>query len=274
MDAKKNKLVRANVLGDVRAEVDSSMLDVAFFESPDYLTLIESSDRCIVVGRRGAGKSALAYRLGQHYGKETGAKIVAVSPDEDQIIGIREIAKLFGSDYRLIRAGSIIAWRYALLMELLSPLYFRLKKKEVTAASVLHKHLDSWCSNSYGFAARLRAVLKTTVDQKATEADRVSDLAQRLQMRELEDAVRSALDESKTKFVLIIDRLDEGYEPDDVGIALINGLVQAAIDVNTKFESVRPLVFVRDNIYRAVAKRDPDFSRNIEGQTIRLHWDE
>lgn len=32
--------------------------------------------------------------------------------------------------------------------------------------------------------------------------------------------------------------------------------------------------FVRDNIYRAISKLDPDFTRNIEGQTLRLHWDE
>lgn len=266
--------MRANLLGDVRAEVDSKMLNAAFFESADYRTLIESSDRCIVVGRRGAGKSALAYRLGQHYSTEVGTKIVTVSPDEDQIIGLRPIVEMFGSDYRLIRAGSIVAWRYALLMELMSPIYYRVKRKEAFAHSNHFQHMDRWCSNSYGFTARLREVLKSVIDPNSSVADRVSDLAQQLEMREVEGTVRLVLEESKTKFVLIIDRLDEGYEPDDTGVALINGLIQAAIDVNTKFSGVRPIVFVRDNIYRAVAKHDPDFSRNIEGQTLRLHWDE
>lgn len=33
-------------------------------------------------------------------------------------------------------------------------------------------------------------------------------------------------------------------------------------------------MFLRDNIYRTIAKIDPDFSRQVEGQVIRLHWDE
>lgn len=31
--------------------------------------------------------------------------------------------------------------------------------------------------------------------------------------------------------------------------------------------------FLRDNIFRSLSKEDPDYSRNIEGQVIRLHWD-
>lgn len=55
--------VLSNPLGDVRAEADHSMLSRAFYETPDYLSLIESDEKSIVVGRRGTGKSALNYRL-------------------------------------------------------------------------------------------------------------------------------------------------------------------------------------------------------------------
>jgi hypothetical protein len=34
-----------------------------------------------------------------------------------------------------------------------------------------------------------------------------------------------------------------------------------------------PNHFLRDNIFRSLSKEDPDYSRNIEGQVIRLHWD-
>jgi len=33
-------------------------------------------------------------------------------------------------------------------------------------------------------------------------------------------------------------------------------------------------MFLRDNIFRAISKHDADYSRQIEGQAIRLHWDE
>ena len=49
------------LLGDIIAENDSHMLDKAFLETTDFKTLVGDSDRCVVVGRRGTGKSALVY---------------------------------------------------------------------------------------------------------------------------------------------------------------------------------------------------------------------
>ena len=46
----------SNPIGDLRAESDALMLDAAFVETSDYKTLIGSSERCIVVGRRGSGE--------------------------------------------------------------------------------------------------------------------------------------------------------------------------------------------------------------------------
>jgi hypothetical protein len=33
-------------------------------------------------------------------------------------------------------------------------------------------------------------------------------------------------------------------------------------------------VFLRDNIFRVIQLRDPDYSRNVEGDVLRLHWEE
>jgi hypothetical protein len=61
---KNQKFTRPTILGDLRAEADGQMLRRAFLETADYRTLIETSDRPIVVGRRGTGKSALASFIG------------------------------------------------------------------------------------------------------------------------------------------------------------------------------------------------------------------
>ena len=46
-----NRRIRPNALGDLRAEADRAMLSTTFLETSDYHTLIETSDRPIVVGR-------------------------------------------------------------------------------------------------------------------------------------------------------------------------------------------------------------------------------
>jgi MoxR-like ATPase len=90
---------RANLLGDIRAESDAQMLDTAFYETPDFRTLIESGDRSVVVGRRGTGKSAIAYKLGRHFEQDKRAALISLATEEDQVIGLRTLVALFGDRF-------------------------------------------------------------------------------------------------------------------------------------------------------------------------------
>lgn len=51
------------------------------------------------------------------------------------------------------------------------------------------------------------------------------------------------------------DRLDEGYTPDNLGVAIVDGFIQAVIDIKQNMnEKVIAFAFVRDNIHRAISK--------------------
>ena len=71
---------------------------------------------------------------------------------------------------------------------------------------------------------------------------------------------------------IIVDRLDEGWEVSESGIAAVNGLVQGIIETRTRIKRVVPIVFIRDNMFRGIQEKDQDFCRNIEGQVLRLYW--
>src|SRR5262249_182054 len=51
-------------------------------------------------------------------------------------------------------------------------------------------------------------------------------------------------------------------------------LARTAADCRERALPIHPIVFVRDNMFRALAHVDDDFTRHIEGHTLRLHWDE
>src|SRR6266446_7374508 len=159
------ELRRANLLGDVRAEADSPMLDVAFFETPDYRTLIESTDKTVVVGRRGTGKSALRYQLGKYWGGVHKCAVVEVTPEEDEIIGLRPLVGLFGNSYNQIKAGARIACRYALLMEVACALDRHYKFDAAAGAVLLRQCLKDWRSSDAGITARLRRTLDLVLDK-------------------------------------------------------------------------------------------------------------
>jgi ABC-type phosphate/phosphonate transport system ATPase subunit len=87
----KTDFIRPNALGDLRAEADDKMLSRAFLETADYRTLIETSDRTVVVGRRGTGKSALTVSLQRHWRGAGDTHVVKIAPEEHQTIGVRDL---------------------------------------------------------------------------------------------------------------------------------------------------------------------------------------
>lgn len=267
--------MKGNILGDIRAEYDKEMLGRAFFATPDYKTLVESSDRCVVVGRRGTGKSALVHKLNEYWMGQRKTFVVVVAPDEDQIIGLRSLLNSFGDKYIHIKAGAKIVWKYALYMEVLARLNGHYKLKKHLNTSVIDPHIKDWGDSKDNVATKLRRKLRKFLSGNNAPEDNIADLSYNLRINEVEDSLGGVFDNSDQKIILLIDRLDEGYTPDDMGVALVDGFVQAVIDLNSKYQrNVQGIVFLRDNMYRSISINDPDFTRNIEGQVLRLHWDD
>jgi hypothetical protein len=272
----KNQMTaRPNAFGEVRAEFDHSALDRAFFAWQDYRTLFESTERFIVVGRRGTGKSALTYQLQKVWG---GRKfpLIVIAPTEEQVFGLRPLASLFGQTVMRIRAGIKLAWRYTILMEIASIISSDYKDKaEISSRAELNRHVQRWLAAGSNPIARLRNVLKNYGESGSSEEERIADLASFLDLTKITSDVASAAAEIDKTYVLLVDRLDEGYEPDATGTGLVDGILYGTDEVRAALgKKVRAVVFIRDNIFRAIESEDNDFSRNLESQVLRLHWDQ
>lgn len=269
----KMRAYRPNLLGDLTAEADGSMLNAAFLETSDYRTLIETADKIVVVGRRGAGKSALNRALLKHWAK-TEATVVGIAPEEYQIIGVRPLVQLFGDRFTMIRAGTRLLWRYTLMMEALQALAMRASFASSDAYRSVEPHLRAWRRRGATIPDRFRNLLKEVLTTGHTPEERIGDLPKTLDLTLIEEVLAGTCDKKYPPVVFVVDKLDEGYEPDVIGIGLIDGLIQAAIDLKIRSANVRLTLFLRDNIFRAVKAHDPDYSRTIEGHVLRLHWDE
>jgi hypothetical protein len=184
---------RANILGDLRAEYDHQMLKSAFLETADYKTLIDTTDRPIVVGRRGTGKSALAYRLEEHWRNASRTDTIALAPTEDQIIGLRALMpEFYSSKYTFIRAGARSAWRYGLLAEVAHALTRHYKFQHAASADLLRRHGDSWVTLGADLSMRLRRKL-LEVGQRMDASTRIAEIPTVLELNLLQDAVSAAL---------------------------------------------------------------------------------
>lgn len=267
-------MTKVNRFGDVRAEHDHAMLDASFFESQNYRTLIESRDRFIVVGRRGTGKSALTYRLAKDWADRKYSTIIT-TPNEEQVIGVRPVAQLFGDSITRVRAGIKLAWRYTLLLEiaLICERHYK-TSGELAKYETLNIHLRNWRKLGDGPFQRMRAVLRDRLSGIPSPEDRIAELPSLLQINRITEEVVAVAQSLKQGIVVLIDRLDEGYEPDTIGVGIIDGIIYGTDEVRSGLgNSVQAIVFLRDNIFRTIQIEDPDFSRNLEGQVLRLHWD-
>ncbi len=264
-----------NPLGDITAEKDLKMLQEAFLETADYKTIMESPDRCVIVGRRGTGKSALTYKLSENWRRQQKSHVITVKPEEDQIIGLRDIISLFGEKFTHIKAGSKIIWRYALLMEISAWFSSHYKYNKYLDTSKIKHHLQFWTKDRGSFTNKIRKKISAVINKEDTPQTIVANLAENLELSSIKDVLEKAISDSKIKIYILVDSVDEGYSPDNLGIALIDGFLQTIIEINSYFGgNLNSFIFIRDNIYRAISISDPDFTRNIEAYILRLHWDE
>ena len=266
--------LRTNLLGDQKAEDDKALL-ANFIETPEYRSIIESKDSCVVVGRRGTGKSAIFLKLQSHWTQ--GSKqnqIIAIAPEDDQTIYFRSLQKDFIGHYNFIRPISRNLWKYGILLELLSKIHRDYKCKSlVESDQTLNEHLKKWRSiNDSPFLTKITTIAKPLLKNRDLE-DIVGELPSLLEIRKIEDKILNLLSQTKNNFLVLIDKLDEGYENDISGTAIISGIIACASELNKKHTNLRIVVFLRDNILRGLKLHDPDYTRNIEGEVLTLHWD-
>jgi hypothetical protein len=264
-----------NPLGSLPAEHDHSMLEAAFFETPDYKTLLENNSFQLVVGRRGAGKSALFYRLAKQWNNIDHLRLITLGFEQTDFFGIRDALNAFQTRPQLSHAAAKLVWTYSLLLEAALPLVGYYKFAKFEGEDLLRTEASKWRASGTNLAERLRKSILLRTQANGTAEARIADLASNLKIRELQAALTNGLSKCNERVNILIDRLDEGFEPDAVGIGILVGLVNAAADINHRFtDRIRLTLFLRDNMFRAVAKEDANFTRTIEGHVLRLHWDE
>ncbi|MCD6731960.1 hypothetical protein, partial [Vibrio cholerae] len=119
-------------------------------------------------------------------------------------------------------------------------------------------HVSEWGPKRKNISTKIRKKLISLLNKEQPPQSRIADLADFLELDLLEEVILEALNKSKIQYVIFADRLDEGYSPDNLGVAIIDGFVQSVIDIKSKLnEKLIAFVFVRYNIYSVISKLDP-----------------
>ncbi len=268
-------VTKGNLLGAARAESDHKMLNAAFVQTHDFKALSQTNDFNFVVGRRGTGKTALFIKVAEHFDNDSHVYLHKVRPEEYSALSFRSALERLRTDYRANRAICRVCWRANLLIDILEDV----RKHWKISRSPDHQYIHKFYSNNRGLCNhnifdRLRDLLEGASGDAKSVDEIPKKIAERVEISRLQDAIQGSLKSLNLSVVYLFDGLDEGWVPGQESVSILGGLASAVADLRDSDCQVHSVLFIRDNIFRALATSDPDFSRHIEGNTLRLHWNE
>lgn len=263
------------LLGAGSAEADTGMLRQAFVETADYQALRHTTDFSYVVGRRGTGKSAIFQRLRNDFSKDDSVILLSEQPQDYEMLEFQELLHAVSLDYRALRPITRVLWTAHFLWEATKAVtthyrFGKSKHAETLTGYIANSGLGKQKSGVAFSIAALREVMKRQLP--ASELPRA--VVETYRIGELTNALRETLEHTGSRVVAIYDRLDEAWTPAVWPIAILGGLARTAAEYREKQFPIYQIVFIRDNMFRALAQFDDDFTRHVEAHTLRLQWDE
>ena len=264
-----------NLFGSARAEADGDLLDQAFVETEDFHALTATRDFNSCIGRRGTGKTALYLKSSLYFKKTPKLFLHSWRPAEHDILDFLAQLKERSEGYRATRAIARVTWKATILLQVLSDLLGHWKVGRFESREELAKYRHQYASVvEPEDVSRCATVLKEYAPKVKRVEEVPGAVAKGLDLKRLQRLVSTGLGEVGYSAVFLLDGLDEGWQPTPEATAIVGGLALAIADFRDSQVRIHSTIFVRDNIFRALASLDPDYSRHIEGQSLRLHWDE
>lgn len=257
--------------GDDSAEKDPYLLKY-FVESTAFERL-RHRQKNMIVGRKGAGKSAVRKKLEETFQAEADTHVVNLSPKFNSIRNIlndKEIAGGFGQEIFFQHT-----WIRQILLDCL--------------CVVGHSAKGRYAKDSLEFARQLSVELKrTSKDLVENIADVLTKikakvgelgefgLALERELRNVADVDAlehhfRAIAKDGARFVVLIDDLDLGWNNSEVANNLLLGVLSAVNYLASLSDKMYLCVFLREDVYSLLITKTQhsDKYRNIE----RLRWE-
>src|SRR5258708_6169452 len=88
---------------------------------------------------------------------------------------------------------------------------------------------------------------------------------------EIGQALDGFMESPLDKTIMLIDRVDESWDGSDKSVILLMAMMHACVELSTSCDCVRPLIFLRENVFERVRLIDKEFTR-LETFVTSLEW--
>lgn len=266
----RNEIDVVKLFGKDRAQEDENLMH--YFVKTNQYKEIAAGARELVLGRKGAGKSAMFKVLGA----ESGETIpVQISFDGEDFIFIQNalkssnICELVDDDFKYS-----LAWKDFIISEIVLSALNRVDKLDKNLSNFLSANGLTKEKTWRKFANSLIKVIKGAKLQSLTgeiEFDfaGLSGLLEQDRVK-LNESINSLIHDNN--FIVLIDNLDEPWKNTPDMNSWLRGLIYAIRQLKRDFNNLKLVAFLRTDIYDIISKGSDLFDSKSEMTTIT--WDD
>lgn len=277
-------------IGDPTAENEMTTLD-SYFLATDQFSKALRGEVNLVIGRKGAGKTALFIQMRDKLRSDKRNVVLDLKPEGYQLLKLKEdiLAHLTqGASHHLVTAF----WEYLILLEVT----YKLLEKDQLAHRFNHEIRDQYIelertyrTEGYSvegdFSERLLALSQRisqdygqrfgNSDGTKLSTDQVTQLVYSHDVKNLRAQVNAYLKHKQGVWVLF-DNLDKGWSTQ--GVDVVDAMVlRCLIDAGRKVErdmrkagnTVHCLVFIRNDVYDHLMRQSADYGKEM---LVKLDW--
>lgn len=276
-------------IGDAIAENEFQTLGEYYLRT-DQFGRASRGEVNLVVGRKGAGKTALFSQLRNEKRTNVRNIVVDLKPEGYQLIRLKEDVLDYlaeGARTHLITA----LFEYVLYLEICYKLLEKDKSKYLRDNRLYQPYLrlqrvyESGDAGEGDFSERLLSISRSLVDsfkerygnakeQRLTSAQ-VTELVHKHNIREVREALSEYLEFKESVWVLF-DNLDKGWSAhglSDEDVTILRCLIDAARKVQRQMQAAdhhfHCVVFVRNDVYQLLVEASADYGK--ESRAV-LDW--
>jgi len=252
-------------LGQAFAEYDQILTEPGVFVMTPAISaaINPQMSKCFFIGRRGTGKTAVARYMSEIRQNAIQIHPQVLSPlffplDPESLTDPRQrpFRSLVETFKRALGSEVILEWVTRGLLEL--GRLPNLLRSEAKLASELD------------FDLRVLEFLDT-ICTPLKENDEPRWLKEMGRSKKLAKAMAEIASDTRYHFNILIDRVDDAWDGSNTAVIMLMALMHACIEVETTVPCVRPLLFLRENVFDRVRQIDKESTR-LETCVASLDW--